>query len=294
MTVIKIQGGIGNQLYQYAFLVSLQRRHINTTVDLSFYRGEMRYPRESLNLHLNLNVIETSGPRELNLFSKLYKKFSKTRLRRYFYILNERFGNVIVEEQEYGYSGVIHRRNLNGVYLCGYFQDFRYLQDGVETVKAAFKELTGEIDLEYTNYVAVHIRRGDYTKIMRNEGKSNVLDIEYYVNCLKILDNKNFILRIYTDDYEWAKVKLPEYFKGYCLDFSPKQFNDIDSLWTMSSHNYLIGANSTYSIWAYYFGIDDMENFFFPKDWANSIESKGYMLFGMKNKNLYLIEEPRT
>ena len=59
----------------------------------------------------------------------------------------------------------------------------------------------------------------------------------------------------------------------------------------MSKHQYLISANSTFSLWAYYFGMQQMEKFYFPFEWAYSIQNKGYELFSDDFNNVELIKE---
>lgn len=226
-----------------------------------------------------------------NFISKFYKKFRKTKLRYLVYRLNERLGNVVTEQQEFGFRRILLKRNLNGVELAGYFVDYRYLKDGLEAVKIAFEKLTKRIDISYDQHVAVHIRRGDYTKIMRSDEKSNVLDINYYRKSLDRINNKDLVLRIYTDDYEWAKSEFPVLFEGYTFDFSPEEYSDLNSLWTMSKQQNLIGANSTFSLWACYFGMNDIQMAMFPTEWVTSIHKKGFELFSSRYDNLQFVKE---
>jgi hypothetical protein len=288
---LKIQGGIGNQLFQYALLVSLKTTCLKSSVNLEFYYGVMRTPREAIRLYLLLGFKTFTNSIAPNFFSKLYKKLRKTKLHYIAYILNERFGNVITEVQQFGFRKMLMKRNLDGVVLDGYFADYRYLKNGLEEVKIAFEKLTNKVEISYDQHIAIHIRRGDYTKIMRTEEKSNVLDINYYRRCLDQINNKDLILRIYTDDYEWAKSELPVILEGYRFDFSTEELTDIDSLWTMSKHDFLIGANSTFSLWAYYFGMNKMNSFYFPQEWALSIQKKGYELFKPNLLNINLVNE---
>jgi hypothetical protein len=288
---IKIHGGIGNQLFQYARSVGVNRIGSRISVNLDFYNINMRTPREAINLYQHLELETFTGIIAPNFITKLYKKLRKTKLHYLAYILNERFGNVIIEQQEFGFRKILLKRNLDGVVLDGYFVDYRYLKDGLEEVKVAFEKLTNKIDISYDQHIAVHIRRGDYTKIMRSNEKSNVLDINYYKRCLDKISNKGLILRIYTDDYGWAKTEFPLLFEGYTFDFSPEEYTDIDSLWTMSKHQYIIGANSTFSLWGYYFGMNHMNKFYFPLEWASSIQNKGYKLFSDEFNNVVLVRE---
>lgn len=289
--ITKIKGGIGNQLFQYALLVGLSKTHAKTCVSLDFYNSGMRTPRESIGLFQLLELEIFTGSVAPNFIIKLYKKFRKTKLHYPIYHLNERFGNVITEQQEFGFRKILWKRNLDGVVLDGYFADYRYLKDGLEEVKVAFEKLTNKIDISYDQHIAVHIRRGDYTKIIRSNEKTNVLDINYYRRCLDQINNKDLVLRIYTDDYDWAKTEFPVLFDGYIFDFSPEEYTDIDSLWTMSKHQYLIGANSTFSLWAYYFGLNNIQSAMFPTEWVTAIRRNGFQLFNPGFANFTLINE---
>jgi hypothetical protein len=292
MLQIKIHGGIGNQLFLYAITVGLRKTGFCFSVNLDFYNSDMRTPREAINLYQHLELEIFKGKVTPNFISRLYKKLRKTKLNYLAYVFNERFGNVIIEQQEFGFRKILLKRNLEGIVLDGYFADYRYLKDGLEEVKVGFEKLTNKIDISYDQHVSVHIRRGDYTKIMRTDEKSNVLDINYYSRCLEQINNKDLILRVYTDDYEWAKAEFPVLFEGYTFDFSPEEYTDIDSLWTMSKHKYLIGANSTYSLWAYYLNQKNILWASFPKEWKEGIESKGYALVIPEiHKNVHFINE---
>ncbi len=272
-------------------LVRLNKTHLKSFANLDFYFSDMCTPRDAINLYKHLELEIFKGLVSPNFISKLYKNLRKTKFHYLAYCLNERFGNVIIEQQEFGFRKVLLKRNLDRVFLDGYFADFRYLKEGLEELKVAFEKLTKKIDIPYDQYVAVHIRRGDYTKIMRSDEKSNVLDINYYRRYLEQINNMDLVLRIYTDDYEWAKSELPVLFEGYTFDFSPEEYTDIDSLWTMSKHQYLIGANSTFSLWAYYFGLNNIQKAMFPTEWVASIHKKGFELFNPAFANYTLINE---
>ena len=98
-------------------------------------------------------------------------------------------------------------------------------------------------------------------------------------------------MRIYTDDYVWAKSELPALFTGNTFDFCPEEYTDIDSLWTKLKHQYLIRANSTFNLWAYYFGLKNIHKAMFPTDWILSIQRKGFELFNPAFSNFTLVNE---
>jgi hypothetical protein len=146
---IKIIGGMGNQLFLYATLASLRHVGLSVFVNLDFYSSNMRTPREAIKLYQPLELETSKDSIAPNFFSKLYKKLRKTKLHYIAYILNERFGNVITEEQQFGFRKILLKRYLDGVLLDGYFADYRYLKGGLEEVKSAFEKLTKKIDIPY-------------------------------------------------------------------------------------------------------------------------------------------------
>jgi hypothetical protein len=290
--IIKIHGGIGNQLYQYAFALSIRRQFgLDIYVNLDFFSSNMKYVRKPLEISEKLQLATSKNSIKKNIFSKLYKKLKNTKFQYLMYLANEKFGNFIEENQKYGFRFIMFKRDLNGILLDGYFTDYRYLSNGINELKEAFQQLTQNIQFDYDGYIAFHIRRGDYEKIMRTRSKSNILDIKYYERSLSKINSSIRKIRVYTDDYQWAKEKLPLLFKTYNFDFSPEFISDIDSLWTMSKHEYIIAANSTFSLWAYYFNRKNIKCFTFPMEWAESIHNKGYMLFDNDYSNVILVKE---
>jgi hypothetical protein len=290
--IIKIKGGIGNQLYQYAFALRVRNKHgLIVKVNLDFFDSKMKYNREPLQISEKLNLSLHKDTLKSNTVSRIYKKLKNTRLHYFAYLLNERFGNIIDEKQQFGFRSVFQNRNLEGVMIEGYFTDYRYLASSIFELKTAIEKTTCGIKYDYDGHVALHIRRGDYEKIMRKQDKSIVLDFNYYKRCFTEIESDNNIIRVYTDDYNWAKTNLPLMFNNFSFDFSPEYISDVDSLWTMSNHKYIIGANSTFSLWAYYLNAKNIKCFTFPKEWAETIQLKGYKLFDETVSNVILVKE---
>lgn len=294
MIVVLIKGGIGNQLFQYALAITLRKEHKSEVyINLDFYSGAMLFVREPINLQNNLQLFQQFQEIQINLISRLNKKLKFSKFKYLVYLLNERLGNYLCEDSQFGFRSVFLKRDLKYVVIDGYFSDYRYIINGLDSVKGAFEKLIKNKNIDYDNFIAMHIRRGDYAAIMRSKNKSNILNILYYKKSLEHLKELYNIdkIRVFTDDYKWAKIELPLIFNNYILDFSPEQFTDVDSLWSISKHEYLICANSTFSLWAYYFGMNDIKQAIFPKEWVNSIEEKGYDLFNREILNIKLVDE---
>jgi hypothetical protein len=54
---------------------------------------------------------------------------------------------------------------------------------------------------------------------------------------------------------------------------------------------FIIRANSTFNLGAYYFRINKMNSIYFPLEWALSIHYKGYVLFDKAYKKFKIIPE---
>jgi len=85
--------------------------------------------------------------------------------------------------------------------LEGYFQSEKYWYD--------YKEQLAEImsfKHEPAEYVAIHVRRGDYLKY---PDQFPVLPIKYYLDGMSFLIGKGFSkFRFYSDDIKWCKVNF--------------------------------------------------------------------------------------
>jgi len=78
--------------------------------------------------------------------------------------------------------------------------------------------------------------------------------------------------RYHSFIFKLVETILDLKFEGYLFDF-------------------IIRANSTFNLWAYYFGMNKMNSFYFPQEWAFSIQKKGYVLFDEDYTNFELVQE---
>jgi hypothetical protein len=240
----------------------------------------MKYPRLAFKI---TSFDEVKGDDVIlpNIVSRIHNKFKNGNLSKWTYPLNIKFGNIIKEDMNKGFQRNILNRSNENILFNGYWSDFRYLQKGLSSVKTELLKNVEQFREVQNTDIAMHIRRGDYANIKQKDGQSNILSIEYYqkgLNVLKGILGLNLCIRVFTDDYEWAMKELPRIFPSHRFDFSPSTLNDLDSLWSMSQHNYLIGANSTYSLWAFYLNQENIVWASFPKEWRSSIQNKGYLL----------------
>ena len=292
--VIKVHGGIGNQLFQLCFWKYIfLKTDRNVKLDMKFFKDidKQKYPRENcLDILFpdieNLYFIEKKIQK--NLVSRFLLKNKSCKKFNLFQIINSAIGNVLTDKSFFltsNFNLLIGKK----IYYDGYWQQFKYLKFGLDEIKKALEIEKPVFNIE-DDSIAVHIRRGDYLKIS-NDGINNiVLELEYYVRALEYFQCKFKKLKceIFTDDYSWCKLNLNHLFPDIEFSYSGEFLDDLTSLFFMSKHKNIIVANSTYSLWGFYLSNCSIASV--PLSWIKSNESNGnYLIDSKKFYNLGLL-----
>ena len=116
--------------------------------------------------------------------------------------------------------------------------------------------------LDYSNTVAVHVRRGDYKK------HCSVLPAEYYNRAVEringLIDNPLFC--IFSDEIEWVKKNMK--FEGKCFYVNEDhKLTNFEELIVMSCCKHDIIANSTYSWWGAWLNNNEKKIVIGPNEW---------------------------
>jgi hypothetical protein len=240
MISTKLQGGLGNQLFQWALGESLSvKNNTSLYLDTSFYN--ISIPNITKR-NFQLSQFPNIGDLKFNT------KFPIDILT---YTDNFYFQNFQIE------------KNKN-YYFEGYWQSEKYFKDIKSTILEKLSP-TKEIEFFFKeNYlekginVSLHIRRGDY---VNQPEKHPVLPMEYYQKALDKLGNYDRLL-IFSDDIEWCKKTLT-FEKMYFVDNLP----EIESLWLMSMCQHNIIANSSFSWWGAWLNKNQNKIVITPKIW---------------------------
>lgn len=257
MIVVKIQGGLGNQMFQYAFARAIQETYRNQKLilDISDYKYDKLRSYSLGHFVLNDNVeISDSGKynwiydQRVNPFikiaTKLFPNFQ-------FNIMKE-FGIYIWDYAEFKPTQVGNRKNI---YIHGYWQSKKYFENIADIISREFSVKEEVLDLnreilsfiQSTNSVCVHIRRGDF---LLNTNKLAVCSNEYYLNGFckieEIVEKPKYY--IFSDDIEFVENKFD--FGNREVIFVKNRNKDYEELRLMSNCKHFIIANSTFSWWA--------------------------------------------
>lgn len=276
MIIIKIQGGLGNQLFQYAFGKLLEVTYKKEVAyDLSFFEKTHSYTKRSYLLdHFNTHL-RVAIDQEIEKVKYPYGLISKA-----LYWTKKALNKYIFKHYHIAYEeGFVERfGTIDSAYVEGYFQSSKYVLPVVETLR---KEITLKdkgsdayenflTQIESSNSVFVHIRRGDYTQSGQN---SMTLDTIYYEEAAKHIASyiSNPTYFIFSDDIAWAKENVGSLFKSavYVSQSRLSLPEEVEEMVLMTHARNAIIANSTFSWWGAMLAKKEGGTVICPKDWKN-------------------------
>jgi hypothetical protein len=163
--------------------------------------------------------------------------------------------------------------------VSGYFQNHRVLETQIKVIAQLMRNfIDSNVKSEQREYIALHIRLGDYQDLASLYGK---LSASYYSTALDILRREGqangLPIVLVSDDREGARKLVGEFMNQSDFELAPLVTSPIEDLAILSRAKYLIAPNSTFSWWASQIG--DTQRIFLPKP---------FLLDPKKNKKLNL------
>ena len=269
LVIIKLQGGLGNQLFQYAAGYSLAKKtNRKFVMDLSHYEksGSRSYQLDKL--HISATAWDGQVPNKILsrlLTSKLFSLKSVLK---------------IYKEYGHHFDPVVDKISHGQIYLKGFFQSSRYFMNFQNDIRSEFS-LKRPLDhfsglwknriCNSKNSVAIHIRRGDYITNHTAAAIHGQLTLDYYRRAMdlmsKILDgNPQFY--VFSDDTDFAEQS----FSGIRnLHVVKNQANrSWEDMFLMASCNNFIIANSSYSWWGAWLNRSKKNVIIAPAQWFSA------------------------
>lgn len=263
MIIVKLKGGLGNQMFQYAAGRQLSIIHKSPLkLDLSFLQGEATdYTKREYELDKFNITAEIATPEEVEqLKKKSWKKlFRKTKIR-------ERIFGVFKTKL----------RGSKNCYLNGYWQSEDYFDKIPNIIRDDFtfiEPLTDNYFLELqeqitkSNSVSIHFRRGDYVTDLKTNKTFGVCSIDYYQKAVEFLSKRVSNLRIFafSEDIEWVKSNFNTHHPIVFVEKSDENLHSDFRLMSMCKHNII--ANSSYSWWAAWLNSNEEKIVVAPQKW---------------------------
>lgn len=276
MIYVNLKGGLGNQMFEYAFAYALAKK-TGDDIRLSL-KGISNlthnvYSLDKLNISYNQTVKDVPFSKTDVFFLKsinyilcrlnnqkrfkIEKNFQRCFNKKGFYLCADGFVDTYPS-----------KKNLK--YVDGYFQCYKYFNTYREEIKNEFRVKSNPLKrnikylemIDSTNSVCLHIRRGDYTKFSNHL----VCTIDYYkqaVSTINRLVNKPEFF-IFSDDIEWVKENIDF---GVPVNYIEGNNKNYEELRLMYSCKHFIISNSSFSYWAQYLSDNNEKVVVSPNKW---------------------------
>lgn len=255
MIVSRILGGLGNQMFQYAFGRALSLKHgVPLKLDLSGFAtyGLHRFELDRV-FSLPLQVASQADRRDLlgwrssDLVLRVLARPAFKRLRGRRLVIHDRGADAV----NYLGSGA-------DSYLFGYWQSEHYFRDYAARIRDDFVFRTplvgANMDLARRmldrDSVSIHVRRGDYVSDPKTRAVLGTCQVEYYLRAIDWLRTRvpEAEWFVFSDDVEWVKESIP--LSGNVQYVSHNEGADsFFDMQLMSLCKHHIVANSTFSWW---------------------------------------------
>jgi hypothetical protein len=273
MIIVKLKGGLGNQMFQYARGRRLSLLHkVQLKLDTTWFDNMGNDTAREYGLkNFKINE-EFASFAEINALSggghflNEFRRFLPLRMRSY------------IQEKQLNFEAAALNLHDN-VYLNGVWANEKYFLDIRQLITEEF-QLKYPSDIENikmvdyihaVNSVAVHVRRGDYVSNPVTNNYHGVCTTEFY-NCAIAaiaakINNPYFFL--FSDDPQWVKeniiIPFPTIYVTH--NSSGKAYEDLN-LMRNCKHNII--ANSSFSWWGAWLNSNPEKIIYAPSRWSNN------------------------
>lgn len=281
MVVVKLIGGLGNQMFQYAAGRALaEHHHTELFLDTSYLMldPDGAYTIRKFELDKFKIEAEFAGKKELDHFNFKASRYI-TKFKSFFPGL---FKSILFNESQ----SFFHKQFFKlpkTTYLNGYWQDEQYFSKLRGALQKEFdlKEKSDSYQnfvkqVQEVNSVSVHVRHGDYLTLGAANKFHGVLPLTYYLDAVKYFSglNEDFTFFIFSDDLNWCKenlgfIKNANFVEGKKLNLSSQE-----ELLIMSQCKHNIIANSSFSWWAGWLNANENKKITAPKHWLNKTQEQ--------------------
>ena len=275
MRIVKILGGLGNQMFQYAFLLALKKTYPSEEIkiDTSCFRGYPKHNGFELGKIFRLEY-EKAGFADLTRVAYPYFNYRLWQLGRR--ILPAR-KTMLREADSLNYCAeALHSERYK--YFDGYWQDHRYFSGIENELREAFEfnPLGGEENCRLASLIgrgesaSIHVRRGDYAS---NPLYAGICTPDYYRKGIERLlkDTTADLFCIFGDDGKWCKEYILPLLKdrdAVFVDWNKGSDSYLDmQLLSLCTHNLI--ANSSFSWWAAWLNRHAHKRVIGPRIWMN-------------------------
>lgn len=275
VVVVKLRGGLGNQMFQYALGRALTLKHqTRLKLDVSAYGvpnsvpgSPRRYELDSFGLDASFATVLDIGPTPR---AGSHWRFQAART------VKAMRGIIVIKERGYPFQPQILESPDNS-YLVGYWQSEKYFKTVESVIRKDFSfrtPLRGRNEelataIESSDAVSVHVRRGDYVSDPWASKTLGVLPMSYYVDALQEIarGTSHPHAFVFSDDPEWCRRNVAFRYETTYVDANPPD-KGVEDMRLMALCRHHIIANSSFSWWGAWLSRYPDKRVFAPNRWT--------------------------
>ncbi|GFO64357.1 alpha-1,2-fucosyltransferase [Geomonas paludis] len=275
MIAVRLMGGLGNQMFQYAAGRSLALRlGVELKLDLSFLEGDQsgNTPRSYALDGLSIAAGKAT-PWEIAVLTGTAPGLVQGVAAR---LVHRARGCVAFREKHFQVVPEFFSLPDN-VHLLGYWQSERYFAGHRDVIRKEFavkgdlagRNLEMAAEIGKANAVSLHVRRGDYAADPTTRALHQVCDAGYYRAAEDVIarevDNPHFF--VFSDDPEWARENLELRHPATYVGHNGAHPHEDLRLMSLCRHHVI--ANSSFSWWGAWLATNRGQVVVAPSRWFN-------------------------
>ena len=273
MIIVKLKGGLGNQMFQYAIGRQLAIHYkAALKIDTGFYtekRIDNTTPRSYQLNNFFLNVQEATAIElarynvKKNIAGKIIQKISGARM-----IYEPSF---VFDPNFFGYGG--------NCCLDGHWQSELYFKNINDTIRSDFnfRPLIKEANavmaskIKACNAVSIHIRRGDYFNNPETNQYHGLCSKAYYLSAIELIQQERSDPHFFffSDDISWVQNNF-SVSDQFTIVSTNDDINGAGDMYLMSLCRYHIIANSSFSWWGAWLNSNSNKMVIAPAKWLTN------------------------
>lgn len=267
--VVRLVGGLGNQMFQYAAARALSARiGASLELDLSWFGAdpERQYALAPFFIQAGIYSRQTENKGKNVWLPKLVSRFGcRINL----------IGLSNFSEESFSYDQRIEKIN-RPVFLKGYFQSEKYFVSIQDNIKSEFTLRSEPISaateilsqIAETDAICVHLRRGDYVNNPTAAAYHGTCSLNYYREAIKLVSNNLTKPHcfVFSDDPVWVRENFRSDVPITLVDIH-RTDEAHEDLRLMVACKHFVIANSSLSWWGAWLGRDVNKLVVAPDKW---------------------------
>lgn len=257
MIIIRVMGGLGNQMQQYALYRKFLSLRAEAKLDVSWFLEKnqegMKAPRQLALSDFTDLPMETADESEVRaLLGRTYEEKAGLTEKIKRRLAPEKLP--LFEETKMYHPQILSWQNR---YLVGYWACEAYYADilGMLRKEIRFPESEDERNRETMEKMAeqtsvsIHVRRGDYLDAVNVSMFGGICTDEYYDSAVRYMKERypGAVFYVFSDDADYVRARYQE--PEFCIVDWNRGKDSFYDMQLMSCCQHNICANSTFSFW---------------------------------------------